>query len=97
LYIGREEEAGRVVSQICRINGLDSPNLKMLKYGDGEGMNEEESLWAVRAYPGMRRNLIILALTWFRYGKTILRGRVLDKFSKKNIKLRLRKITNSIY
>jgi len=64
LSVGRQEEAKRVVGEICRLNGRPSPKQDILKWDSGE----QQGLSAVWAFPGMRRNLIILSLAWFSFG-----------------------------
>ena len=62
-FLGRHEEARRVIGEICRLNGRPAPKQDiLLKWDSGE----QQGISAVWAFPGMRRNLIILSLAWFR-------------------------------
>jgi len=61
-YLGRHEEARRVIGEICRLNGRPAPKQDIIKWDSGE----QQGISAVWAFPGMRRNLIILSLAWFR-------------------------------
>jgi hypothetical protein len=61
-YLGRHEEARRVIGEICRLNGRPAPKQDILKWDTGK----QQGISAVWAFPGMRRNLIILSLAWFR-------------------------------
>ncbi len=62
VFLGRHEEARRVIGEICRLNGRPVPKQDILKWDSGE----QQGISAVWAFPGMRRNLIILSLAWFR-------------------------------
>lgn len=70
LSIGREEEAKRVINKICSINGREAPKLKWASELTAHNKKEEEDgrIWSVLSYPGMRRNLSVLALAWFSFG-----------------------------
>jgi hypothetical protein len=62
IFLGRHGEARRVIGEICRLNGRPAPKQDILKWDSGE----QQGISAVWAFPGMRRNLIILSLAWFR-------------------------------
>jgi hypothetical protein len=61
-YLGRKEDAGQAIAKICRLNGIAAPKHEILKWES----EPDQGISAVWAYPGMRRNLVILAMAWFR-------------------------------